>query len=322
MNSGFGGLIRRFLQRPAAPLLLLLASVILFLMAPAHFFGLTLDPLRQFYGLEHFSRKADDYPLSVHFLDVGQGDCIFIACEGRYAMIDTGDYSLHSKAVQYLERYGIDRLDLLIVTHTDSDHIGDFQSLSDHVRIDNVVLSPYDVVGEELSDTQKLFYDKLREEKLPVLDPTNREFPLGSATLRVLSPAKAYRTKNNNSLVIRLEYGQVSYLFTGDIGQQVEKELLDADIDLSADVLKIAHHGSRYATSQAFYDAVSPTYAVLSVSAENDYQLPHREVMDRIRASRTTLLRTDKNGDIIIATDGTRIQYYYANRYSTVAQKT
>lgn len=302
--------VKKFLLRYRGRLVVLLTalvlSFVLFLVSADHFFGVNVRSLRKLLNLGSISWVADDYPLSVHFIDVGNGDCILICCEGKYAMIDTGSRSVNGTAKNYLRDLGVNELELFVVSHSDSDHVGDLGSIADSFKICNVFLSSFDdVYDNELPERNSLL-QQLSEHSINVIDPGTSQFTLGSAKLSVLSPMKKYSDANNNSLVIRLEYGDVSFLFTGDIGTKAEKDLLSSGKDLKADVLKVAHHGSRYSTSQEFCDAVSPKYAVVSASVYDENH-PHRETAERIRASGAELLSTDNEGTIILATEGRQV---------------
>lgn len=312
MNNRFLHSLKSFIMRSRfrliIPVTAVLLALVLLLISTDCFFGVNTRSIRSFFGQGEFSWSADGYPLSVHYIDVGSGDSILICCEGRYALIDTGSNSLHGTAKRYLKSLGVEELELFIASHGDSDHIGDFSSIADSFRINNVLVSGYEDTGE-LTPAQKSFYEKTEEYSINTVTAAVSGFTLGSAKLRILSPKKKYKSSNNNSLVIRLEYKDSSFLFTGDMGSQAEEELLDSGEDISSDVLKISHHGSRYSTTQAFYDAVAPSYTVISASRYDDKH-PDREVVSRIESSGAVILRTDIQGSIIIATDGTTIKTY------------
>lgn len=278
-------------------------SIILLLISADKFFGINENMLKNFFGISDFCRSADGYPFSVHFIDVGQGDSAFIDCGGKYILIDTGEFSSKKTVCGYLRKYGVSKIDLFIATHTDSDHVGDFGFVADSFEIENVMVSRYDMDNEEKTAGQVQFYDTVSKHKINVITAEPGEYIFGDTVLRVLSPRKDYGDSNENSVVVRLLYRETSFLFMGDAGSKAEKDILSADEYVRSDVLKTGHHGSKTSTTQKFYDAVSPEYAVISASGYNKY-LPDRDVVERINAK---LLRTDKNGDIIIASDGKKI---------------
>lgn len=264
---------------------------------------LTAKKLYNFFGLYEFCDSADDYPVAVHFIDVGCGDSILICCDGHYALIDAGEYSLSSKTVSYLQKCGVIKLDLVIGTHPDSDHIGDMPSVIKNFQIENFWLGytsnidaePYCTVLNELLHTNA-----------SICTPScNEKFSLGGMTLQVLSSDYKYKKDNNNSIVIRATYKDISFLLMGDAQTKVENDLLASHAEyLPATVLKLGHHGSKTSTSQEFLNAVNPQYTVISVGEQNK-NLPSREVVDRI--SETKILRTDFHGTVITATDGKNI---------------
>ena len=288
------------------PVSAVVLSIVLLLVSADKFFGINESVLRKLFGISDFCHSADGYPLTVHFIDVGQGDSIFIDSGGKYILIDTGEFSSEKPVCRYLRKYGVKKIDLFIATHTDSDHVGDFVSVADSFEIENVMVSRYDMDKEEKTSGKELFYNTVKEHKTDIIIAEPGEYIFGDTVLRVLSPIKDYEDSNENSVVVRLSYRETSFLFMGDAGKKAEKDILSADEYVRSDVLKIGHHGSKTSTTQRFYDEVSPEYAVISASEYNKY-LPNREVVERIDAK---LFRTDKNGDIIIASDGKKISYF------------
>ena len=266
--------------------------------------------LYNLFGLNEFCDSADTCPVSVHFIDVGSGDSILICCEGHYALIDSGEYSISSKTASYLKKCGITDLDLVVATHPDSDHMGDMISVIANFSISvfwlgyaiDPDLEPYASVCAGLLDTDACVYT-------PSCGET---FTLGSMTLEVLSPNQTYDDDNNNSIVIRAVYEDVSFLFMGDAESEAEEAILESygSDKLQTTVLKLGHHGSKTSTTQEFFDAVDPEYTVISAGETNRY-LPAREVVERVSA--TELFRTDFDGTVIIATDGTDIFTFKEN---------
>ena len=289
---------------------LVLVIVFSFLIYVDAFFGIPAKSLYSFFGIREFSSNADTYPLSVHFIDVGCGDSILIKCGDRTALIDTGSFSLNGKTQYYLKHSGVTKLDLFVATHTDSDHIGDFVSVADNFEIDNLWISNFCTDKKsDFTESEKLFFEKISEKNINFIYPECKTYPFGSAELQVMSPSKKYDDDNDNSLVIKLTYKNVSYLFTGDSGEKSETQMLNENTDLRSTVLKVSHHGSSSATSQKFLNAVLPEYAVISAGDENKY-LPNRKTVDRLKNSGAEILRTDRNGNIIVATDGNNISVF------------
>lgn len=289
---------------------LVLVIVLSFLIYVDAFFGISVKSIYSFFGIKEFSSNADTFPLSVHFIDVGCGDSILIKCGDRTALIDTGSYSLSRKTEYYLKHSGINKIDLFVATHTDSDHIEDFASVADNFEIDNLWVSNFCTDKKtDFTKSEKTFFEKISEKNINVIYPECKTYPFGSADLQVLSPSKKYDDDNDNSLVIKLIYKNVSYLFTGDSGEKAETQMLNENTDLRSTVLKVSHHGSGGATTQKFLNAVSPEYAVISAGDENKY-LPNRKTVDRLKKSGAEIFRTDRNGNIIVATDGDNISVF------------
>lgn len=285
-------------------------STVCFLIYTDHLWGINQKTIRKLFGASEFSWQADNYDLSVHFIDVWQGDSILIKQGEQCILIDTGEQSEQKPAAEYLRRYGVKKLSIFIATHSDSDHIGDFESIAERFPIDQIFIGNYDNIEEEKTEAQKNFIRTVNKKRIKLNRlKSGDEIHLGEATLKVLSPSKDLSSSNDNSLVIHLTFRDISFLFTGDISRKAEKELLNNGADLHSDVLKVGHHGSKSSNSKDFYQAVSPEYAVISVS-EYDKKLPNRQTVDLIEESGTILYRTDINGSIIIASDGKRINTF------------
>ena len=243
--------------------------------------------------------------VEVHFIDVGQGDSILIEAEDSSMLIDAGEnnYGLH--VVDYLKSQDISNLDYVIGTHPHSDHIGGLDTVLKTCSVDKIIMP--DVVH-----TTKTFDNVLttiEENNLKLTRAVAGDvYRLGPASFTILAPvASSYQDINNYSIVIRLTYEDTSFLFTGDAEALSEKEILASGLDLSADVLKLGHHGSAYSSSDAFLDAVDPSYAVISVGKDNDYGHPHSQTLQAVKDGNIKLYRTDVQGTIVFTTDGKNI---------------
>ncbi len=239
--------------------------------------------------------------LEVHFLDVGQGDATLLMCDGEAMLIDGGLKSQGQFIYAYLRDH-VDMLSYVIATHPDSDHIGGLASAFNAVPVE-ILYTPvlkYDskAFGSIMSyaDLQGTYVD------MPMEGDT---FPLGAATVTVLHCWPEAWHNNDMSIVLRLDYGSNSFIFTGDAESMSEYMMVDSGLPLDADVLKVAHHGSRYSSTQEFIDAVSPKYAVISCGKDNGYGHPHSQTLERLANS--VILRTDMHGTIILRSDGTNI---------------
>ena len=237
--------------------------------------------------------------IGVHFIDVGQGDATLLDLGEEHVLIDGGRYGA---ALAYLQDQGISSLDLVVATHPDADHIGGLDDVISSLGVEEV----WD--GGTVNDT--LAYDAYKSSILtkglsmsPVRRGEVQAFANG-ARLEVLSPSAISNSDlNNSSLVLRLTYGDFSYLFMGDAETEVESALLMNGTVLDSDVLKVGHHGSPSSTSQAFAAAVSPGAAVISVGP-NSYGHPSQTILDRLQNLGAVIYRTDLTGTIVLTTDG------------------
>ena len=239
--------------------------------------------------------------VSVSFIDVGKADCSLITCGESVALIDAGEDAQADKVVPYLERYGIEKIDVFVATHPDKDHIGGAAAVIERFEVKRC-LQP-SISTDILPDTSE--YKKMTE----LLNSKNifcdyaeagDKFSVGELKFSALSPAFQYDTVNNNSVVLRLDCFGKSFLFTGDAEEAVENNLADIYGEgLKSDVLKVSHHGSKNATSNRFLQYVSPQYGVISVG-ENTNNLPSRVCVDRLNGNGVTVYRTDLQGTVTI----------------------
>lgn len=234
-----------------------------------------------------------DRPLSIHFLDVGKADAIIIVCEGHAALLDAGTAVSGETVSDYLARGGIGSLDYAIASHPDKDHIGGMPQVLSEVETGAFLRSrhfpeEYGEVGEALAENQ-----------IPerVVSPGD-VLALGGARLEILGPLQAYEETNNASLVIRLDYNGFSALFCGDIEEEAERDLVKSGACLSADLLKVPHHGSKTSSTKRFLKAVSPQYAVISVGTDRN-NLPEESVLKRLEEFCPEVYRTDVDGAVV-----------------------
>lgn len=271
---------------------------------------LTGDMLMQPSGdTEGEAADPDGYsqePLEVHYIDVGQGSATLLK-SGRHAMlIDTGDSDQGTKIQLYLTKQGVENLDYLVLTHPDADHIGGAPVIITKFGIGQLFLSNYE---KDNKTTQKV-RDAMQYKGLTASDcQVGDTFALGNASFTILGPAKEYADSNNASIALMVQNGNNRFLFTGDCEAEAEADLIASGADLSADVYLAGHHGSDTASSQAFMDAVSPMYAVISCGEGNSYGHPHAEVLNRFRSMGIQVFRTDEQGSVIAESDGTGITW-------------
>lgn len=247
-----------------------------------------------------------------HFIDVGQGDCTLIQVNNKNLLIDSGTSDSKQKLIRYLKKNNITKLDYIVATHPHEDHIGGMASVIKNFDVGEFWAPKVVATTQSFND----MIDALRSKNLKIKIATpNTSLNLGpNATCLMLSPNKStYDNVNNYSCAIRITYKNSSYLFTGDIETQAEDEIMANGYDLSADVLKVAHHGSKTSSSQEFLDKVSPKIAVISCGINNDYGHPNKETLDRLKKINCTVYRTDLEKNIVLISDGSKIKKFTGN---------
>ena len=252
------------------------------------------------------SEIPEDSSIEIHFIDVGQGDCALILCDGATMLIDGGDSSASSKVYAYLKAHNVDTLDYIVATHPDADHIGGLSGALNYATA-KVAYCP---VTEHDTKTFANFTKYLNAQGVSITIPTAGDtFPLGSATVQILGPQKDYEDTNDLSIVLRVVYAETSFLFTGDAERTAEADILEAGYDLSSTVLKVGHHGSDSSTSYPFLREVMPQYAVISVGKDNSYGHPTENTLSKLRDAEVKVYRTDLQGTIICTSDGKTVTF-------------
>lgn len=242
----------------------------------------------------------------VHYIDVGQGDCSLILCDGHAMLIDGGEASESSKVYAYLKAHEIYHLDYIVATHAHSDHIGGLSGALNFATVGTA----YCPVTSYDSKTFDSFVKYLGKQGVAITLPVAGEiFELGSASVQILSPQKNYDDPNDTSIVLKVIYGETSFLFTGDAERTAEADILDTDYDLSATVLKVGHHGSDTSTSYPFLREIMPEYAVIQVGKGNTYGHPTEDTLSRLRDAEVIVYRNDLQGTIVCTSDGKSVEF-------------
>lgn len=244
--------------------------------------------------------------LAVHFIDVGQADAALLLCGGQAMLIDGGNVADSSLVVSYLERQGVEALDYVVCTHAHEDHVGGLSGPLNTCTAAHVLSPVADYDSKAFRDFAK--YTAAQGLELEIPAPGDA-FPLGEAEVTVLGPVRDYGETNNTSLVLRVEFGETSFLFTGDMEREAEADLLEAGAALESTVLKVGHHGSDTSTSYPFLRAVAPRYAVISVGEGNSYGHPTEAALSRLRDADATVYRTDLQGTVVAVSDGTSVSF-------------
>lgn len=258
-------------------------------------------------NLSSTSEKEEDYVMGVHFLNVGQADCSYIKCGDANILIDSGDNEVFPTTVEYLNRRGVKRLDLLVATHPHRDHIGQMSNIIDNFEIGCFIMSRTQENAAVDIGTYDRMVTSLKKKEVNVrfAEPGDR-IKICDLTIDILGPCKIYGNINDNSVVLKLTYGKNRFLFMGDAEKSAENDLIKSKRDVRAEVLKVGHHGSKTSTTAEFLKKVNPKYAVIS-SGPNKFGLPKREIIDRLNKLKIDVLRTDTFGDITFLTNGNEL---------------
>lgn len=269
--------------------------------------GFDSDSARQ---SEKVSYDAGPLPegstMEVHFIDVGQGDCTLIACDGEYMLIDAGTDDMGTYIQNYLYKQHVSKLTYLILTHNDADHIGSADVIITKFDIGRVFLTSLNSGTRTYRDMVSAMSSKGYEGCRAQVGDVYR---LGGATFTIVAPNREYTDTNNSSIAIVLQHGRKRFLLTGDAGEEAERNIANNGIDISSDVYKAGHHGSKTSSSESFLDEVKPTYCIISCGEKNEYFHPHATTLARLRSRGIKVFRTDEQGTIIVHSNGEKLSW-------------
>lgn len=251
--------------------------------------------------------------LLIHFIDVGQADCTLIEFGDFHMLIDGGNRDDGQMVISYLDRMGIEELDAVVCTHAHEDHVGGLPSVL-AVFPTNAVYAPTRTYASKIFDDFLYYADQQRQEV--IIPAPGSRIGAGELTVTFLGPVKSYPEPNDTSIVCRLDYGETSFLFTGDMEVTAENDMLDhwEGMNWEVDVLKVGHHGSNTSTGYRFLYEVNPDYGVIFCETGNSYGHPHKEPMSRLMHAGVTVLRTDTMGTVVAVSDGTGITFTWENQ--------
>lgn len=242
---------------------------------------------------------------AVHFIDVGQGDCQLIKSGGMSTLIDCGEKDCFNDVIDYLKAQGVEKLDYVIVTHPHSDHAGGMSYILDEFEIGTVIMPqiPDNMVPVTSTYTRLIKTIDRRNIKLEYAEP-GKEYRLGSGTIKLLSPIKDYDNLNDYSVTAKFTCQNSSFLFTGDIEELAQSDIISSDEDITAHILKVPHHGSYTLSLEKLLKTVNPKYAVIEAGTPNDYGHPHKKTLTALENMNITIYRTDLHGNVVFVTDG------------------
>ncbi|MEG0691704.1 MAG: MBL fold metallo-hydrolase [Oscillospiraceae bacterium] len=297
----------------AIVLALILSCGILYYMGDEFNFDFipTIDEIKQSISSDSDAKSND---CEVHFIDVGQGDSTLIISDGKTILIDAGENDKGKIVVDYIKKLGIRKIDMVMVTHPHSDHMGGMDTVINEFEIGKVVMPK---IPHKLVPTTRTYTDFLTSIANKGLKITpakvGTQYDFGKGLITILGPAGDFEDLNDTSLVVKFVYDKGrSFLFTGDMEKPAEKAMLtQKNIDVKVDVLKVAHHGSTTSTTKDFYKAVNPQYCVILVGNDNSYNHPSDKILDRIKENAAKVYRTDYQGSIVfgIADNQFNIRY-------------
>ena len=240
-------------------------------------------------------------PFEMHFIDVGQALSVLVECDGQFMLYDGGNVDDGSLVVSYLQKQGVEQLQYVFCSHAHEDHVGGLAAVMAKFPAGHA----YSPVTESSTKCFNDFVKYTQQQGLQLEVPSvGTVWPLGSATVTLLGPVTQYSETNNTSLVLRIDYGNTSFLLTGDMENTAETDLVNSGANLKADVLQVGHHGSSTSTGYLFLNAVLPEMGVISCGAGNKYGHPHEETLSILRDAKVDVYRTDLQGTITIGSDG------------------
>lgn len=243
---------------------------------------------------------------TAHFIDVGQADATLLVCDGETMLIDGGNKADSSLLYTYLKQHNISHLDYVIGTHAHEDHIGGLSGALHSATADKVLCPVTSFDSEAFRD----FVKTVKGQGLTITVPQAGDtFPLGAANVEILHCDPYNENPNNTGVVLRVTYGETSFLFTGDAEKEVEDRILDDGYHVQSTVLHVGHHGSGTSTSYHWLYEVQPIYGIISVGEDNSYGHPHESVLSRLQDADVEVYRTDKHGDIICTSDGKTVTF-------------
>lgn len=253
---------------------------------------------------ENQTLNSENLPLQIYFLDVGKADCAYINCNGKNILIDSGDKEPAGAVTEFLKKQNIEKLDLVAISHPHRDHIGQMLDVIKKFKIEKIIDSktPQKLISGYT--TYKKILNLISEKSILKKTVTpNDTFKIGDLHFEIFGPIKKDESNlNNNSLVIKITYKKVSFLFTGDAEKSEEADIIKSGKNLKSDVLKVAHHGSMTSSTYKFLKCVLPKYAVIS-------GVPKEKVIIRLNEFCDKIYRTDKNGTIKAYSDGENINF-------------
>lgn len=278
-------------------------SILLIILAI--FYSIYEKDIDKSFGLpiNETTAKEINSNLNITYLDVGQADSILIQNEGHNMLIDAGNNEDGPLLVQYFKEQNITKFDYLIATHPHEDHIGGMDDIINNFDIEKIYMPDVTTTTKTFLDVLDAIEKKNMTFNIPKI---NQTFTLGHTLFQVIYTGNDQKNLNNTSIVLKASFKNTSYLFTGDATSDVEKKILNKNIQ--ATVLKVGHHGSKYSTTTDFLNKVNPKYAIISVGKNNSYNHPNQQTIKKLEQNNIEIHRTDQEGSIFLESDGKNIK--------------
>ncbi len=252
------------------------------------------------------STLPEDSTFEVHFIDVGQADAALVLCDGKAMLIDGGNAPDSDLIYSYLKKHKVTHLDYIICTHPHEDHVGGLAGALNYATVDVAYCSMTEYDTKAFSSFVKYLGNQGKAITVP---QAGDSFSLGSSSVTFVGPVHQSTEVEDMSLVLRIVYGDTSFLFTADAERGEEADILDAGYTIASTVLKVGHHGSDTSTTYPFLREVAPSYAVISVGSDNSYGHPTENTLSRLRDADVKVYRTDMQGDVICTSDGKTVTF-------------
>lgn len=248
----------------------------------------------------------------VHFIDVGQGDSTLLLGDSFAVLLDAGEWEAGDKVVDYLETYGVKKLDYVIASHPHADHIGGLRVVLDAYPVDTLIMPELKKSLIPTTKTYEKFLDAIERNGCDVeAAEMGESYELAAGvSLQLLGPSGDFDDLNNMSVAARFTYGEVSFDIMGDMEHKAENAVLKAGLDVRADVMALGHHGSSTSSNKKFLDAAGASYYVAQCGYDNDYGHPHNETVAAVQERGGTLYRSDLHGNVIFFTDGNDLRVH------------
>lgn len=244
-------------------------------------------------------------PLCISFIDVGQGDCSLISCDGVNILVDGGEAENSRRVIKFLQDNAIDYIDCYILTHPHSDHIGASADIINNIDCGKVFTTFFSEFNIPTSSLYENLIDTIFDNGVELITVEAGDiYTFGNLEIEIIAPFVESDDYNEMSIVFIASFLETRCLFTGDTTREVEYQILERNYDVDCDLIKIAHHGSVTSNSFEFIDAVSPDLAVISCGKDNSYGHPHREIISMLKENEIQYFRTDELGTIVYYGDG------------------